>query len=339
MLSAAAEEHPLVLLTGATGALGPRVVEALLRNGYRVRVLALDPPGAEALWSSVDVRIGDINSPKDMCSSVEGAHLVVHMAAMLHITDPSRDQVRLYELVNVDGTRNVVAAAREACVKRLVFFSTIAVYGDSAGCMLDEDALPRPDTPYARSKWKAEQIILEACLPDGRPLGTVLRLAAVYGSRVKGNYRRLVQALAKKRFIPIGPGTNRRTLVYDKDVAGAVLAVLTDPKAAGRIFNVTDGGIHTLNDIIHTICDALGRTPPRVQLPLAPLRSAAAVTGKAARLFGLGFPNVEAALVKLTEDLAVDGDRIRREIGFQPEYDLLTGLKETVGEMRVRGDI
>ena len=164
-------------------------------------------------------------------------------------------------------------------------------------------------------------------------------MAAVYGSRVKGNYLRLVQALAKKRFIPIGPGTNRRTLVYDKDVAGAVLAVLTDPKAAGRIFNVTDGGIHTLNDIIHTICDALGRTPPRVQLPLAPLRSAAEVTGKAARLFGLGFPNVEAALDKLTEDLAVEGDRIRREIGFQPKYDLLAGLKETVEEMRVRGDI
>jgi nucleoside-diphosphate-sugar epimerase len=328
-----------VLVTGATGALGPRVVEALYQSGYSVRVLALDPPGPGALGATIDVRIGDINNLQDLRSAIKDVHLVLHMAAILHILNPTRDQIPLYNLVNVEGTRNVVTAALEADVKRLVFFSTIAVYGDSAGSVLNEDATPMPKTLYAQSKRQAEQIVLGACLPDGRPFGTVMRLAAVYGSRVKGNYRRLLQALAKKRFIPIGPGTNRRTLIYDKDVANAVLAVLTNPIATGKIFNVTDGEIYSLSDIIKTICDALGRRPPRMRLPVAPLRTCGEIADKGARLLGLRLSGFKSTVDKYTEDLAVDGHRIQDEIGFRPKYDLLSGWKETIEEMRARGEL
>ena len=185
----------------------------------------------------------------------------------------------------------------------------------------------------------AEQIVLRTCLPDGRPFGTVMRLAAVYGSRVKGNYLHLLQALARKRFIPIGPGTNRRTLIYDKDVANAVLAVMTNPNATGRVFNVTDGEIYSLSDIIRTICEALGRRSSRVRLPVAPLRTCAEIIDKGARLLGLGFPGFCGALDKYTEDLAVDGHRIQDEIGFRPKYDLLSGWKETIQEMCAKGDL
>jgi UDP-glucose 4-epimerase len=291
------------------------------------------------LGPSIDVRIGDINSLKDMRSAVKGVHLVVHMAAILHVMNPTRDQIPLYKVVNVDGTRNVVAVALEADVKRLIFFSTIAVYGDSAGSVLNEDTTPRPKTLYAQSKRQAEQIVLDACLPDGRPFGTVMRLAAVFGSRVKGNYRRLLQALAKKRFVLIGPGTNRRTLIYDKDVANAVLAVLNNPSAAGKIFNVTDGEIHSLNDIIQSMCEALGRKPPRAHLPVAPLRTAANIIDKGTRMLGLDFAGFSNTLDKYTEDLAVDGQKTQDEIGFRPKYDLLAGWKETVEEMRAIGDL
>jgi UDP-glucose 4-epimerase len=338
-LTTTSEDNSRVLVTGATGALGPRVVAALHQSGYYVRVLALDPPGPGVLGPSIDVRIGDINNLKDMHSAVRGVHHVLHMAAILHIMNPTRDQILFYKLVNVDGTRNVVEAALEADVKRLIFFSTIAVYGDSAGSVLNEDTTPRPETLYAQSKRQAEQIVLGACLPDGRPFGTVLRLAAVYGSRVKGNYRRLLQALAKKRFIPIGAGTNRRTLIYDKDVANAALAVLTNPNAAGKVFNVTDGEIYSLSDIIKTICDALGRRPPRMYLPVAPLRTGAEIVDRGARLFGLGPPGFGSALDKYTEDIGVDGNRIQDEIGFRPNYDLLSGWKEAIQEMRARGDL
>ncbi len=75
---------------------------------------------------------------------------------------------------------------------------------------------------------------------DGQSLGTVLRLGAVYGSRIKGNYERLTHALARRRFIPIGNGLNRRTLIYDKDVGRATVLTVSHPAAAGRVFNVID---------------------------------------------------------------------------------------------------
>ena len=326
-------------MTGATGALGPRVVEVLQHSGYPVRVLALDPPEPKMFSQSTDFRLGDINDERTVRIAVSGVTAIIHMAAMLHINTPSPEQLSLYKLINIDGTALVAQAAIEASVQRVVFFSTIAVYGHGDGRMLDENTRPHPDTAYAETKLCAERLILDAQRLDGKPLGTVLRFAAVYGSRVKGNYRRLLQALARKQFIPIGPGTNRRTLIYDKDVANAALAVLTNPNAAGKVFNVTDGEKYSLRDIIKTICDALGRRPPRMYLPVAPLRTGAEIVDKGARLFGLGVHGFRGALDKYTEDMAVDGNRIQEEIGFRPKYDLLSGWKETIEEMRERGDL
>ena len=104
-----------------------------------------------------------------------------------------------------------------------------------------------------------------------------MRLGAVYGPRIKGNYERLTRALARHRFIPIGNGLNRRTLIYDKDVGRAAVLAVSHPAAAGRVFNVTDGEYHTLNEIIESICAALGRTPPRLSLPVVPVRFLAGI--------------------------------------------------------------
>jgi nucleoside-diphosphate-sugar epimerase len=90
--------------------------------------------------------------------------------------------------------------------------------------------MPRPSVLPNR-------LVLNARSADGQPLGTVLRLGAVYGSRIKGNYERLTRALARNRFIPIGKGLNRRTLVYDKDVGRAAALAVSHPAAAGRVFN------------------------------------------------------------------------------------------------------
>ena len=191
-----------------------------------------------------------------------------------------------------------------------------------------------PDTFYAQTKRAAEQIVLNTRGADGQPLGAVLRLGAVYGSRIKGNYERLTHALARHRFIPIGSGSNRRTLVYDKDVGRAAVLAVSHPAAAGRVFNVTDGGFHTLNEIIESICSALGRKSQRLSLPVGPTRFAAGVLEDGARLFGHNSPVNRSTIDKYTEDIAVESKRIREELGFVPEYDLVTGWQETIREMR-----
>jgi UDP-glucose 4-epimerase len=174
---------------------------------------------------------------------------------------------------------------------------------------------------------------------DGQPLGTVLRLGAVYGSRIKGNYERLTHALARNRFIPIGSGLNRRTRVYDRDVGRAAVLAVSHPAAAGRVFNVTDGGFHPLNEIIESICSALGRKPPRFSLPVGPMRMVAGLIEKGANTFGIKSPVTRETVDKYTEDIAVDGSRIRTELGFKPQYDLRSGWQETVQEMRKMGEL
>ena len=170
--------------------------------------------------------------------------------------------------------------------------------------------------------------------PNGQPLGTVLRLGAVYGSRIKGNYERLTHALASHRFIPIGSGLNRRTLVYDKDVGRAAALAVSHPAAAGQVFNVTDGGFHTLNEIIESICSALGRKPPRLSLPVGPMRTLIGLIEQGSQAIGLK-PMVTLGMMdKYTEDIAVDGSLIQKELGFVPHHDLKTGWKETIREMR-----
>ena len=161
----------------------------------------------------------------------------------------------------------------------------------------------------------------------------MLRLGAVYGSRIKGNYERLTRGLARHRFIPIGRGLNRRTLVYDKEVGCAAALSVNHPAAAGRVFNVTDGEFHTLNDIILAICQALGRKPPRLSLPVGPTRALVGLIEKGSHAIGLEPPITRAIIDKYTEDIAVDGSLIQKELGFVPQYDLKTGWREVVQEM------
>ena len=328
-----------VLVTGATGAIGPRVVYSLHQAGCQIRAFSFDAPTAGMFPPDVEVVIGDVTDEAAVESAMQGVDAVVHMAALLHIVNPSPELRERYEHVNVGGTAKVVEAAIKAGVGRVVLFSTIAVYGQADGQVLDEQSPTKPVTFYAQTKLAAEKIILNASGADGQPLGAVLRLGAVYGSRIKGNYERLTHALARNRFIPVGNGLNRRTLVYDKDVGRAAVSAVYHPAAAGRIFNVTDGAFHNLNEIIESICSALGRKPPWLSLPSGITRSVAGAIEGGYHIFGLRSPVTPEMVDKYTEDIAVSGGLIQKELGFVPHYDLQAGWRETIGEMRHMGHL
>ncbi len=350
------EKNKLVLATGATGAIGPRVVHALCQAGYRICTFSVDAPESGMYPPNVEVVIGDVTDKAAVESAMQGVDAVVHMAALLHIVNPPPESREKYERINVGGTAVVVDAAIHAGVKRVVLFSTIAVYGQANRQVLNEMSPTHPDTFYAQAKLAAEKIVLNAKGADGQPLGTVLRLGAVYGSRIKGNYERLIHALAgnlgtrsqflrklghasKLPFIPIGNGLNRRTLIYDKDVATAAVLAAGHSKAAGRIYNVSDGHYHTMNDIIKVICKALDRDPPVFKLPVCPAYVVTGIVEDLMKMLGRASPIGRKTIEKFTEDIAVDSSRIRNELGFLPQYDLVSGWLETVEKMRDRGEI
>lgn len=322
----------LVLVTGATGAVGPAVVALLCASGYRVRTLSRTRP-ADPFPPDVDVALGDIADERAVRAALAGVGGVLHLAARLHLAGPPSRDVQAYQRVNVEGTTVVTSAACGAGVGRLVCASTIAVYGPTMGPPATETSPLNPETPYARTKLAAEDVVRQAVAADGRPLGTVLRLAAIYGPRVKGNYRTLVDALSRGRFIPIGSGRNRRTLVHERDAAHALLLALESPAAAGKTFNVTDGSVHTTDDIVAAICRALGRPVPRWHIPRAAAFAAAEIGDLALAAVGR-----EAALGdrlrRYVEDVAVDGSAIQRDLGFAPRYSLEQGWREAVAERR-----
>ena len=328
-------KNKLILVTGATGAVGPSVVNALHQAGYQIRSFSVDTPSKGMSPQDVEVLVGDVTDQVAIQSAMQDVYAVVHLAALLHVVNPPPEMREKYERVNIGGTSTVVDAAIKAGVRRVVLFSTIAVYGPSEGRVLNEMSPTNPYTFYAQTKCAAEQVVLSARDTDGQPLGTVLRLGAIYGSRIKGNYERLTQALARHRFIPIGNGLNRRTLVYDKDVGRAAALAVSHPAAAGRVFNVTDGECHTLNEIIESICTALGRKSPRLSLPVGPIRIVAGLIEKVARTIGIKSTVNKAMIDKYTEDIAIDDSLFQQELGFVPQYDLKNGWEETIRKMRV----
>jgi UDP-glucose 4-epimerase len=282
----------------------------------------------------VEIVRGDILDAEILGRAVSGMDSVIHLAGLLHITNPPASLRSEYERVNVLGTQMVVRACEAASVSRVVYLSTIAVYGAGNRGVMTESDVPTPDTWYGETKLLGEHAVLSVRDSSGRPIGTVLRLAAVYGSRIKGNYLRLVRALRNRRYMQVGRGDNRRALVYDKDVGLAAVLAAEHSAAAGQVFNVSDGTSPTLAEVVGHICAALGRPAPRFFIPVMPVRWAISVTHAAASAIGVSVPVTPSTLVKYVEDIRVDSSKIREMLGFRPVYDQASGWREAVAEMR-----
>ncbi len=324
------------LVTGATGAIGPSVVHALCRAGHEVTVLCRTKPEQGLLPDGVRVLRGDIVDHQAVDEATHGQHVIIHLASLLHVNEPSPAQEAEIERINVGGTRNLLIAAKRNFVERVVFISSISVYGHAAQRgVLDEYTEPQPDTIYGRTKLAAETIALNTYNHQGQPLTCVLRLSAVYGPHMKGNYRTLLRALARGRFVPIGLGHNRRTMVHSDDVVHAIIRAASSDGAGGEVFNVTDGSFHEMREIIAAMCCALDRSPPVLMVPPWLARSGAKLLDFAFRAIGSS-TSVSGAVEKYLEEVSVRGDKISR-IGFVPQLDLDTGWKRTVSEIRDLG--
>lgn len=319
-----------VLVTGATGAVGPALVGQLLKEGHTVRILSRRLFDLSILPREVEIHTGDITDRGAIARAAAGCETLFHLAAKLHVNDPGSDQAAEYQRINVDGTAAVIEAGASARIERIVFFSTISVYGagSSAEGALTESTAPNPRSLYGRSKLEAEGLVLSASR-NGGPSGVVLRLAAVYGPNLRGNYRSLIRAM-RAGFVPqVGRGDNRRTLVFDEDVARAAVLAARHPNAVNSVFNVTDGSVHTVNDIVGAISAALSAKPFVIKIPPAIARMVATVGDTTLRVVG-NKSALRSMVEKSVEDLAVSGDHIREVLGFNPSIDLATGWRRTL---------
>jgi nucleoside-diphosphate-sugar epimerase len=292
-----------VLVTGGSGFIGSHLVEALLQRGAVVRVLDNLTTGHRANLAHVLERRqgqghfifmeGDITDRTAVREAVKGVDYILHEAALPSVQRSVEDPVTS-NLVNVEGTLNVLLAARETGVKRVVYASSSSVYGDSLELPKVEHMATNPLSPYAVSKLAAEAY----CRAFTRVYGleTVsLRYFNVFGPRQDPNslyaavLPRFIEALlAKKRPVIYGDGTQSRDFNYIENVVQANLLALDAVGVAGEAFNIACSESVNLNAVLQCLAEFSGqRLEPEYQVPrVGDVKHSLADIAKAERMLG-----------------------------------------------------
>ena len=258
-----------VLVTGASGFVGPALVTTLAQAGHRVRAAARRPP---PFPTSVEpVQHGDLADVIDWLPLVEGCDAVVHLAGIAHVGLAISDA--LYDRVNHQATRSLLRAAETVKVSRFIFISSIrAQTGPAADRVLTEDDEPRPTEPYGASKLAAERAVVDSPLPY-----VILRPVLVYGPQARGNFATLSRVAALPVPLPFGGFRNRRSLVSRDALIDAIRYALT-ADLARETFIVADRAPIAFSDMLAALRRGLGRGPGLITVPRAlvsaPLRFA-----------------------------------------------------------------
>lgn len=161
--------------------------------------------------------------------------IVFHLAGKVHSVPETKEEEKEFFRVNMEGTRNLLEAAKKNKVKRVVFYSTVGVYGKDADFHGDELSPCWPGSVYAKSKYQAEQLVLTSS-NDGGPEGVVLRFPVVYGPLDRGNIAKLIKAVQSKLFFYFGDGNCLRSMISSGNAAEAAVRAAFEPKAANEVF-------------------------------------------------------------------------------------------------------
>jgi nucleoside-diphosphate-sugar epimerase len=321
----------MVLVTGASGFIGQHLVKRLLREGCRVRILVRNT-SLDSFPGTVEVAHGDVRNQADMKAATAGVDIVYHLAAY---TEPSGspENEAACQLVNVEGTQNVLDAAVSGGARRFVFFSSVKVFGEETSACLDESAAQKPTTPYGRSKLEAERAVLDYRERTGLE-AIVLRLPLVYGPHNRGNIYQLISAIDRGIFPPPPAVLNRRSLVHVANVVEAAMLVSQNPVPPSSCYIVTDAKSYSTRELYESICRALGKRVPRWHVPLSLLVVLAQSGDIASRLMKRPFPVNSGSLQKLIGSAWYSSEKISRELGYSPTITLEAALPELIAWYR-----
>jgi NAD dependent epimerase/dehydratase len=319
-----------VLVTGAGGFVGSHLVEALVKKGTRVTALVhynsrndwgmLEDVGKNAL-DSVEVIAGDLKDADCVREAVRDQQVIFHLGALIGIpysyVNP-RDVVD----TNVNGTLNVLAAALDCGVEKIVHTSTSEIYGTAQYVPMDEKHPVNPQSPYAASKLGADLLALSFYRSFDLPVG-VIRPFNVFGPRQSARAvipSIITQALLKRK-IRLGSLYPTRDLTFVKDTVEGFIDFAQSEKTVGQVVNLGSNREASINQIVTLISDCLGK---RIQIQREKTRIR---------------PDKSEV-----ERLYSDSGKAKRLFGWQPRTDLKHGMKETVSWFernlnRYKGDI
>lgn len=318
------------LVTGATGFIGPHLVEALVARGRRVRCLVRDVRRASALArEGVDIIEGELLDGERLSSAMAGVERVFHLAGGGKVSTSSREGLDELRAANVAPLAAVVRSARSAAVRRVVHFSSISAMGVQLDVRLDEDSPCRPATPHEVAKYESEQVALGA-VRDGVPV-VVLRPSQVYGPGDERSEILKLVRLARRGAVPLfGGGEGLVPWVFVSDVVDAALAAAERDEAVGRVYIVSDRDSYRFADVVAAIAHALGRERGGVTVPSAVAWPAIATVEALTKALGREPPFTRHRLASMTGRRLVSIERARRELGYEPRVGLEEGMQRTV---------
>lgn len=302
----------ICLVTGGAGFIGSHVVEALVRDGHRVRVLDDLSSGCEgnlaAVAPQIELYVGRITDTIAVKPAMNGVDKVFHLAAVSSVP-LSMAQPEQTLRVNAIGTTTVMREAADAGVTRFVNISSAAIYGNSPRLPKSENMQPAPFSPYALSKRFTE----EAGHMFGRAYGlpvVSLRYFNVYGPRQRPDSAyaavvpKFVAAMSNGcRPVIFGTGLQVRDFVFVEDVVRATLTAAEAPRATGKVINIAGGAVYNLLDLVSAINAELGTS-------LKPIFQ----------------PEREGDIMRSSASVAA----AERWLGFRAQYSLEEGIAETV---------
>ncbi len=322
-----------VLITGATGFIGSHLTELLVEEGHAVKALARESSDVSLLKSlSVEIVHGDIRDLPAVEKAVSGCSHVYHLAARTSRHESSSRQDDY--VMNVEGTRNVVNASLKAGVERLVYGSSVGVYGLIKNLPVDEKTSPNPNTRYRQSKLKGEEMVLLKHKKEGLPV-VIARISSVYGPR-SFNWLSLFQAIGTKRFRMLGAGENNRDMGYVSDVVEGIKLSGVIQGIEGQTYIISGKEPIKLNLLVSMIAEELGVEISPIRSPEFPFRAWYNLATFLYRYSGLELPRAHMYEMFL-EDRVLDISKAERELEYSPKVPLRNGIQQTVVWYRNNG--
>lgn len=311
-----------IAIIGGSGFIGTRLTALLLDAGHEVRII--DKNQSEKY---PELRLqGDVRNVADLIETCGGCDVIFNLAA------EHKDDVRplsLYDDVNVQGARNVCEAAATLSINEIVFTSTVAIYGFSES-ELDENAAINYINDYGRTKYEAEQVLLEWVGKDPARRLRMIRPTAVFGEGNRGNVYNLIRQLGKKHFVMVGKGDNRKSIAYVGNVAAFLVFLMELKGAQTEIFNYADKPDLQMKELVPVVRAAFGygsSLPPR--LPIWLIYPMAAVLDLIAAILHKSFPVSRVRVHKFLSNSQFSTARLMAA-GFQPGFDLKDALNRTI---------
>lgn len=321
------------LVTGGTGFTGSHLVRSLIAAGHSVRVLARSAERARALLPrEVEIVEGDVTDPAAVGASVRGCDVVFHLAAAFREAGIPDSR---YREVHVDGTRYLLEAARAEGVRRFVHCSTIGVHGHVRNPPANEETEHAPGDIYQATKSEGERLALDFQRQHDFPL-TVARPATIYGP---GDMRmlKLFRMIARRRFVMLGSGEACLHMVHVDDLVHGLHLLAAEPAAIGEAFILAGPEYLPLNTIVALIAQAVGVPAPRLHLPVAPFWLAGAITEAVCVPLRIEPPIYRRRVAFFTKNRAFTIEKARRLLGWEPQIDTETGIRQTAAWYRDEG--